>query len=110
MAYQHVKGGVCFKCNGLGYVLVSTSPETLKKQAEKRKAKREGERAAREAAAQARWLELQEKYRADLRIGPKCRQSCERSETYAYEVYTTLDAVDSGLYSHGIESLPNITE
>lgn len=107
-AYRHVKGGVCFKCDGKGYTLVKTDPAKLAKAKEKREAKAKAERKERELKAAALWEELKSKYQDDPRLGPKARESCERSEAWAYDAYTLLARIDSGEYIHPLG--PNMTE
>lgn len=105
-----VQGGVCFKCNGNGFTMVKTDPKKLKAQKEKRAAKKTSDLENRVIEGAKRQELRKEKYENDPRIGEQCRQRCEEFDLYADETYRTLENIDTGVYSHGIESLPNITE
>ncbi len=100
-AFRHVKGGVCFKCDGVGYVEVKTNPESLIKAKIARREKAQlALRAKMEAALEVDRLR-EEKYKNDSRIGPKTRERCAQHEALAHEVYLLLERIDSGEYAHG---------
>lgn len=107
--FKHVKGGECFRCHGAGFITVKTDPAILAARRKKRQEKTALKAATRMAEAQQRAANLELKYRDDPRIGRQCRENC-KNPVYAYEVYKTLNDIDTGVYKYGLETLPNITE
>ena len=92
---RHVKGGVCFTCDGRGYLEYKTSPAVRAKARARREAKRLKASLGSREAAQSASENREATYRNDPRIGAKTRASMAH-ETYAFEIYSLLAKIDRG--------------
>jgi hypothetical protein len=104
-AYNHIQGGVCFKCKGDGYVLTKTDPVILEARREKAAAIRNSKMDEKIDSGILTRKNLFEKYKDDPRISDEHKERCERFELVALETYKALERSDKGTYKF-ITSFP----
>lgn len=92
-AFSHIRGGVCFACNGVGHF---TRTRASIQRSRKLAGQKRANTAKRVQAANARADAREEHYRADPRIGPDTRARCEKFPAFAFQCYSLLAKIDAG--------------
>ena len=102
-SFNLVRGTVCFRCNGVGSVLVDpVAHAKTKAKSAARKAAASADMDARIAAGNALSDARAARYADDARIGPAWFARCAEFEAVAHETYKFLEDADSGKYIHGL--------